>query len=39
MFKLKPEEKETAMTTVILGKFKWLFIYIKKMLMCMNDSI
>ena len=28
MFQLKPEEKETAMTTVILGKFKWLFIYI-----------
>ena len=29
MFKLKPEEKETAMTTVIQGKFKWIFIYLK----------
>ena len=36
MFKLKQEEKETTMTTVILGKFKWMFIYIK-MLMYMNE--
>ena len=26
MLKLKPEKKETTMTTVILGKFKYVYI-------------
>ena len=35
MLKLKPEEKETAMTTVILGKFKYVHEWTRLVESCM----